>query len=75
MGVRPSRSGDAAARRGSARSTGRLPPGGTSMVILYKRLDSGRITLPAAVLAGDRSVRVVASELAMLLMGIARTQK
>jgi hypothetical protein len=32
MGVRPSRSGDAAARRGSARSTGRLPPGCTSVL-------------------------------------------
>jgi RNA polymerase sigma factor (sigma-70 family) len=37
MGVRPSRSGDAAARRGSARSTGRLPPGCTSALFSFIR--------------------------------------
>lgn len=48
---------------------------GSGMVILYKRLDAGRFALPLAVLVGDRSVRVEARELAMLLTGLSRTKK
>lgn len=43
---------------------------GTGLVILYKRLDRGRFHLPAAILAGDRSVRVESRELAVLLAGL-----
>jgi len=41
-------------------------------VILYKRLDAGRFHLPAAVLAGDRSVRIEPRELALVLAGAPR---
>ena len=40
---------------------------GTGIVVLYKRLDRGHFTLPAAVLDGDRSVRIEARELPLLL--------
>lgn len=42
---------------------------GSGLVILYKRLDAGRFRLPAAVLAGDRSVAIEPRELALLLEG------
>ena len=42
---------------------------GSGLVILYKRLDAGRFHLPAAVLAGDRSVRIDPRELALVLAG------
>ena len=45
---------------------------GSGLVILYKRLDAGRFHLPAAVLAGDRSVRIEPRELALLLAGAPR---
>lgn len=45
---------------------------GSGLVILYKRLDAGRYQIPAAVLTGDRSVRIEARELALLLAGFER---
>lgn len=45
---------------------------GSGLVILYKRLDRGRFQIPAAVLTGDRSVRLEPRELAVLLAGAAR---
>ena len=45
---------------------------GSGLVILYKRLDAGRFLLPAALLAGDRSVRIEPRELALLLEGHTR---
>jgi transposase len=45
---------------------------GSGLVILYKRLDAGAFRLPAALLVGDRSVRVEPRELATLLAGVAR---
>lgn len=42
---------------------------GSGIVILYKRLDRGTFHIPAAVLAGDRSVRIAPAEIALLLAG------
>jgi hypothetical protein len=40
---------------------------GSGIVVRYKRLDRGHFTVPAAVLEGDRSVRIEARELPLLL--------
>jgi transposase len=45
---------------------------GSGLVLLYKRLDQGRFQIPAAVLAGDRSVKIEPRELAVLLAGLER---
>ena len=45
---------------------------GSGVVILYKRLDRGVFRVPSAALPGDRSVRIEARELAMVLAGIDR---
>jgi len=45
---------------------------GSGVVILYKRLDRGVFRVPPAVLPGDRSVRIEAREVAIVLAGIDR---
>ena len=45
---------------------------GSGVVILYKRLDRAHFHIPAIVHAGDRSVRIEARELGLLLAGIKR---
>jgi transposase len=45
---------------------------GSGVVILYKRLDRAHFHIPSIVRAGDRSVRIEARELAILLAGIER---
>jgi transposase len=45
---------------------------GSGIVILYKRLDRGVFRVPPATVAGDRSVRIEARELAIVLAGIDR---
>lgn len=45
---------------------------GSGIVILYKRLDRGLFRVPTVVRAGDRSVRIEARELGLLLAGIER---
>lgn len=45
---------------------------GSGIVILYKRLDRGVFRVPHATVAGDRSVRIEARELAIVLAGIDR---
>lgn len=45
---------------------------GSGVVILYKRLDRAHFHIPSIVRAGDRSVRIEARELGVLLAGIER---
>jgi transposase len=45
---------------------------GSGVVILYKRLDRALFHVPSIVRAGDRSVRIEARELGVLLAGIER---
>jgi len=45
---------------------------GSGIVILYKRLDRAHFHIPPIVRAGDRSVRIEARELGVLLAGIER---
>jgi transposase len=45
---------------------------GSGVVILYKRLDCAHFHVPSIVRAGDRSVRIEARELGVLLAGIER---
>jgi len=45
---------------------------GSGVVILYKRLDRAHFHVPSIVRAGDRSVRIEARELGVLLAGIGR---
>jgi transposase len=45
---------------------------GSGVVILYKRLDRAHFHVPSIVRAGDRSVRIEARELGVLLAGIER---
>lgn len=45
---------------------------GSGVVILYKRLDRAHFRVPSIVRAGDRSVRIEARELGVLLAGIER---
>lgn len=45
---------------------------GSGVVILYKRLDRAHFHIPSIVRAGDRSVRIEALELGVLLAGIER---
>ena len=45
---------------------------GSGVVILYRRLDRAHFHVPSIVRAGDRSVRIEARELGVLLAGIER---
>ena len=45
---------------------------GSGIVILYTRLDRGLFRVPTIVRAGDRSVRIEARELGLLLAGVER---